>query len=313
MVDTTLYILTGFTAVGKTSLSLDWARRNNAEIVSCDSLLFYKNMDVGTAKPTPRELAMVPHHLIDVVDPSVQYSIKQYLDAVKQIVSDIHSRGRRVLVVGGSGFYLNSFFSAVVDGLEIDPADKIRIENQFENRSLEASVEVLMELNPDGVGDLDIENPRRVLKAWLRCAGSGKTLEELRLEFDQKPGEFDSYQKKVLVLSRPREELEKRVSSRVKAMISSGLIEEVRGLITQGIEKNPSAAQAIGYRETIAYLKGEIGEDALVETIVKNTRKLLKKQRTWFNKFLPDEAVINVSQLETLPDDWHSVAARIPG
>ncbi|MDA0347219.1 MAG: tRNA (adenosine(37)-N6)-dimethylallyltransferase MiaA [Verrucomicrobia bacterium] len=311
--DSILYILTGYTAVGKTSLSLDWARRNNAEIVSCDSLLFYKNMDVGTAKPTHFELAEVPHHLINVVEPSIQYSIKKYSEAVKKVISDIHARGKRVLIVGGSGFYLNSFFIAVVDGLKIDPLVQMRIENQFENQSLEASVEILKGMNPGGLGDLDIENPRRVLKAWLRCIGSGKSLEELRRDFDKKPGEFDSFQKKLLVLSRPREELHNRVASRVNAMLSAGLVEEVRGLISLGIERNPSAAQAIGYRETIAYLKGELSEGALGETIVRNTRKLLKKQRTWFNKFLSREAVIDVSNVKALPDDWYSVAPRKTG
>ena len=311
--DSILYILTGYTAVGKTSLSLDWARRNNAEIISCDSLLFYKNMNVGTAKPTLSELAEVPHHLIDVVEPSFQYSIKEYSKVVNEVVSNIQARGKRILVVGGSGFYLNSFFAAVVDEFELDPVDRAQIENQFESQPLETSVEILRGMNPSGLGGLDIENPRRVLKAWLRCISSGKTLQELRREFENKPGEFDSYQKELLVLSRPREELDKRVASRVEAMLSGGLVEEVRGLISLGIKKNPSAAQAIGYRETIAYLDGELSEDLLGETIVKNTRKFLKKQRTWFNKFLPSEAVIDVSNMKTLPDDWYSVAPRKTG
>jgi len=164
-----LYILTGYTAVGKTRLSIDWAKLNNAEIISCDSLLFYRQMDIGTAKPTKAELEEVPHHLIDVVEPSYQYSISEYLNSVKSAVADIHERGKQVLVVGGSGFYLNAFFAPVVDELKLDPADKSRIETQFEKQSLQESVAELLAVNPNGLGELDTANPRRVLNAWLRC------------------------------------------------------------------------------------------------------------------------------------------------
>ena len=311
--ESALYILTGYTAVGKTRLSLEWAKANDAEIISCDSLLFYKCMDIGTAKPSMEELAEVRHHLINVVPASKQYSISEYLKAAKEAVTDIHKRGKRVLVVGGSGFYLNAFFAPVVDNLKLDPKERNRIEKIFRKQALETSVDMLRKLNPDGLGGLDIHNPRRVLKAWLRCAASGKTLAELKADFENRPGEFDSYEKRVLVLSRPREELEARIELRVVGMIAEGLVDEVKQLLSMGVRNNPSAASSIGYRETIACLQGELPESQLADTISLNTRKLVKKQRTWFKKYLPSEAVMDVSSIEQLPNQWHVVRSRNGG
>ena len=309
-VDSTLYIITGFTAVGKTRLSLDWAKANEAEIISCDSLLFYQGMDIGTAKPTAEEMEEVPHHLIDMVPPSRQYSIDEYLRQVRETVVDIHRRGKRVLVVGGSGFYLNAFFAPVVDHLRLDPEVEAEITDRFDHQPLEDSVAELLKLNPEGLGDLDIENPRRVIKAWLRCVAAGKPLKDVLEDFKKLPGSFDHYDRQLLVLSRPKEELEERVKLRVDQMIEAGLIEEVRGLIAQGILDNPSAAGAIGYRETISFLKGELSEPELAPLISQNTRRLLKKQRTWFKKFLPADALFDVSGATSLPARWHEVRRR---
>lgn len=308
--DSTLYIITGYTAVGKTRLSLDWAKAHDAEIISCDSLLFYQGMDIGTAKPSAEEMAEVPHHLIDVVSPSRQYSIHEYLEAVKAVVTDIHARGKRVLVVGGSGFYLNAYFAPVVDHLKLDPALEAEIIERFDSQSLEDSVKALELLNPSGLGDLDTQNPRRVLKAWLRCLAAGKPLAEVLRDFKKLPGEFDHFDRELIVLSRPKEDLEARVELRIDQMISDGLVEEVEGLLCEGIRNNPSAAGSIGYRETIAYLAGELPQAELAGTIAQNTRRLLKKQRTWFNKFLPQEAVTDVSNLDSLPSNWHRIGAR---
>lgn len=309
--DSTLYIITGFTAVGKTRLSLDWAKANDAEIISCDSLLFYRGMDIGTAKPTALEMAEVPHHMIDVVPPSTQYSIREYLESVKRLVAEVHGRGNKVLVVGGSGFYLNAFLAPVVDHLSLDPAEEARITNQFERQALEASVEELRRLNPEGLGDLDVQNPRRVLKAWLRCVAAGKPLKEVLKDFEEMPGAFDHFDRRIVVLSRPRQILEERVRLRVDRMIADGLVEEVRALLEQGLLDNPSGSSAIGYRETIAYIRGELSEDELAEKIALNTRRLLKKQRTWFKKHLPEGSVIDVTGLDSLSIDWHRIPAQL--
>lgn len=305
-----MHILTGYTAVGKTSLSLDWAQENNAEIVSCDSLLFYRGMDIGTAKPTSEEMATVPHHMIDIRAVNNQYSISEYLYRVREIITSIHDRGRPVLVVGGSGFYLNTFFGPAVDELELESEALSHIREQFENQPLEDSVAALRSLNPEGLGRLDTANPRRVLKAWLRCVAAGKPMLKLREEFESQSGVFDGCDKYLYVLERSREDLEGRVRLRVDTMIHAGLIEEVKELLGQGILDNASAKNAIGYREVIACLGGDADFENLAEVIAQNTRRLLKKQRTWFKKFLPHEAFLDLSSLKRLPDNWYYIPAK---
>ncbi len=305
--DRSLYILTGFTAVGKTRFSLEWAKRRHAEIVSCDSLLVYRGMDIGTAKPGREARSSVPHHLIDVTDVSHPYSIDRYLREVRRAVREIHGRGHRVLVVGGSGFYLKGFFGPVVDDIEIPDALRAEIREWFASRSLEESVEELRRMNPEGLGELDVSNPRRVLNSLMRCRASGLSLKDLKRRFARRRGIFDDYCKRLLILSRPREALERRLRNRVDRMLKDGLVAEVRALVNEGIEQNPSAARSIGYRETLAFLRGELTEEELPLLIEQNTRRLIKKQRTWFKKFLPAEAVFDLSKGPP-PEDWMSVA-----
>lgn len=191
---------------------------------------------------------------------------------------------------------MKSFFSPVVDGYSLEEDKRTALEYKFVNQSLENSVDELLMLNPEGVGELDIKNPRRVLNAWIRCVASGMTVLELKSEFEQKVGPFDHFNKKLVVLSRPKEELELRVAKRVAVMLQAGLVNEVQGLLLAGIEGNLSACRSIGYRETIAFIQGEIGEEELADLIAQNTRRLLKKQRTWFGRFLPKEAVMDISE-----------------
>ncbi len=130
------------------------------------------------------------------------------------------------------------------------------------------------------------------------------------MEFKKLPGVFDRFDRQVIVLSRSKEDLEERVELRINQMIADGLVQEVKGLLGEGLLENPSAAGSIGYRETIAFLAGELTKKELVDSIALNTRRLLKKQRTWFKKFLPQEALLDVSNLESLPDHWHRIRAR---
>ena len=157
---------------------------------------------------------------------------------------------------------------------------------------------------------MDIQNPRRVLKAWLRCVATGKSFKEVLKEFEEMPGAFDHLDRNIVVLSRPKDLLEERVRLRVDQMIADGLVEEVRSLLNENLLDNPSGAGAIGYRETISYLQGDLSADDLPDKIAQNTRRLLKKQRTWFKKHLPADAVIDVSTLKTDEIDWHLIPAK---
>jgi tRNA dimethylallyltransferase len=300
--DKTLYVLTGPTAVGKTEMALAWAEKNQAEIVSCDSLLFYRGMDIGTAKPTAAERARVPHHLIDLRDVADGIDITAYVTLAQQAVNDIRRRGRRCLVTGGSGFYLRAFFAPVADDVVVEPELRAEIRERLAEQGLPALVAELHRLNPSGLGELDTANPRRVTRALERCRASGKTLIELAEEFSRKPAPFAEWSIKLTRLERVPAELEPRIRLRVDAMLSAGLIAEVERLLSSGLKRNPSAAKAIGYRETIDVLEGRLDKTALAATIVQNTKALVKKQRTWFRTQLPPhrEVAAEEVRVETL-------------
>jgi len=282
-----IHLLTGCTAVGKTELALRWAEANGAEIVSCDSLLFYRGMDIGTAKPTPDERARVPHHLIDICEITGQMDVTHYIARTRSVLEELFKRGKKVLVTGGSGFYLKAFFAPVADAVEVPAALREELRMRLEQKGAEPLLRELRGLNPAGLGALDTQNPRRVLRALERCRASGRTLLELQAEFAAQPAPFADCEVRWCELAREKEELDQRIAQRVTAMLAQGLVGEVRGLLGSGLKENPSAAQAIGYRETVDFLEGRLSEAGLAPAIVKNTRALVKKQRTWFKTQLP--------------------------
>jgi len=287
-----IFVLTGCTAVGKTEWALRWAEENAAEIISCDSLLFYRGMDIGTAKPTADERARVPHFLIDVCDVTERMDITCYVANAKRAVQEIVARRRRVLVTGGSGFYLKSFFAPVADEVDVPASLREEIDLQLRNGGLTALVAELHQLNPAGLGALDTANPRRVTRALERCRASAKTLAEVAADFAKMPGPFTEWEVQLVRLERTPEELERRIELRVDAMLAAGLATEVERLVAVGLKTNPSAAKAIGYRETIDFLEGRMPKAELRKTIIQNTRALVKKQRTWFRTQLPEHKVV---------------------
>lgn len=296
----TLFVLTGCTAVGKTGLALDWAEANDAEIVSCDSLLFYKGMDVGTAKPTRSERARVPHHLIDICEASMQMDISEFLTLAIASVRDIQNRGKKVLVTGGSGFYLKAFFAPVLDSVVVREETKAAVRKIENEGGLEKMVEALKALDPDCENEVDIQNPRRVIKALERCMETGYSLNQLKADFSNQKNMLTRSLKKLVVLERDREELDERIGCRVLDMLEQGLVEEVKGLKIDGFESNSSGAGSIGYRETLAYLNGECDYEELVSNVITNTKRLAKKQRTWFRNQLPHGKIINLSEGQNL-------------
>lgn len=296
----TLHVLTGCTAVGKTELALRWAEANGAEIVSCDSLLFYRGADIGTAKPTKAELARVPHHLIDICDLRERMDVTHYVTKARVAIDGILARGRRVLVTGGSGFYLKSFFAPVADEVAVPPELRAELRTRLEAAGgLAALVAELKQLNPAGLGALDVQNPRRVLRALERCRASGRTLAALQADFDAQPAPFADCAVQLCELVREPADLDQRIEQRVGAMLAAGLVAEVRGLLAQGLRENPSAAGAIGYRETVDFIEGRLMEPELAAAITKNTRALVKKQRTWFKTQLPAHRQVPAATAQT--------------
>lgn len=283
-----LHIISGPTAVGKTAYALEYAQAHNAEIVSCDASLVYRGMDIGTAKPTEVEMAAVPHHLIDLCSVDTPFDIVAFDQAAQAAIAEISRRGKSVVVTGGSGFYLKSFLAPVIDTVVVNDAVRAEVAAIYEESGLEGLLVALAHCSPEGFGALDIKNPRRVLRALERCLASGKSLPELQADFAARPEPYPDYDKKLVLLERDSEELRERVAGRVDQMLEAGLLAEVEQLKAQGIERNPSAASAIGYRETLAYLRGELSEAELKPAIVQNTNHLVKKQRTWFRTQIRD-------------------------
>jgi tRNA dimethylallyltransferase len=293
-----LHVITGCTAVGKTEWALRWAEQNHAEIVSCDSLLFYRGMDIGTAKPTAAERARVPHHLIDICPVTQRMDVTYYVTKVREALTEISARGRAVLIVGGSGFYLKAFFAPVVDDVEVSAA----LREEIAKLSPDEMRARLLALNAGDTGALDVANPRRVTRALERCLASGKTLKDLAADFARQPAPFAEWEVRLTELTRTPAELNERIATRVRAMLREGLVEEVRRLRAEGFGENPSAARAIGYREVVAMLDGILPEVKLAETIEKNTRALVKKQRTWFRTQLPPHRVLAADGLRDTAD-----------
>lgn len=294
-------VLAGPTASGKTLLALRWAEQaGGVEIVSADASLFYRGMDIGTAKPDPSERARVPHHLIDVCDVDQSYDIARYLEAAVATVAGILARGNRVLVVGGSGFYLKCFFGPVIDGLEIPAEVRARVRGLEAQGGVRALVAALRAVEPDPPPELDLLNPRRVARALERRLASGVPLAELAARFAAQPHPFSGHDVRLHRLDPPRADLAVRIDARVRSMLARGLVEEVRALRELGIERNPPAATAIGYRETLACLRGELPESELAHAIGRETRRLVRKQTTWLRHQLPEGRLVDLNS----PHPW---------
>lgn len=281
-----IHILTGPTAVGKTEAALVWAEQNNAEILSCDSVCVYRGMDVGSAKPTAEQQARVRHHGLDLVAPPERFSVVQFVAMARAAIADADARGKRILVTGGSGFYLAAFFGPVSDDLPIGEA-VIETVRTLQTRGPEAVLAELRALEGAALPDwLDIRNPIRVTKALERRLASGRPLAELREEFLQRRGPFAGHPVTFEVLERPDLELRDRIASRTLAMLKAGLIEEAELLLALNLDPELASVRAVGYRATMDWLAGgrRVALEGLAERINLDTWSLVRKQRKWFRR-----------------------------
>jgi len=281
-----IHILTGPTAVGKTETSLRWAETHDAEIISCDSVCVYRGMDIGSAKPTAAEQARVRHHGLDLADPSERYSVSQYVGMARGAIAAAHGRGRRVLVTGGSGFYLAAFFGPVTDELEIPAAvaDEVRT---LHRQGLASMLLRLRGLEGDDLPDwLDVQNPIRVAKALERRLASGRGLDALRDDFLTRRGPFADHPVTFELLERADGELKARIAARTESMLQGGIIEEAERLLAMNLDPELTSARAVGYRAVMDWLEGgqRVVKEGLAERINLDTWALVRKQRKWFRR-----------------------------
>jgi len=282
-----IWALAGCTATGKTEWALRWARARGAEIVNCDALLFYRGMDIGTAKPSLEERRSVPHHLIDIREPGEPMDVARFAALAEEAIRAIQIRGRRALAVGGSGFYLKALFAPVADDVAVDDATREVVARLERAEGLAGLRRELEALEPRCGELVDLANPRRVARALERRLASGRYLAAQKAAFERRTSPLSEAPKRLTILERSPEELAARIERRVEAMLEAGLVAETAALRARGIERNPAASRAIGYRECLAYLDGQLSEEALAPAIAARTRQLARKQRSWFRSQLP--------------------------
>jgi tRNA dimethylallyltransferase len=296
------WYVTGPTASGKTAVGIELARRLDAEIISLDSMAVYRGMDIGTAKPTAEERADVSHHLIDVVEPRENYSVAQYRDAALRLVAEIKTRGREVLFVGGSPLYLKAMLRGIFEG---PPADwPLRRRLMEEAREDPAALHRrLQAVDATAAARLHPNDTRRLVRALEVFESTGRPISTMQREFET--GRHAS-ECRVFVLDWPRAELNERIDRRVEAMFHAGLVDETKRLIDAGKELGRTANQAVGYREVLEHLAGNLDLDATIELVKLRTRQFAKRQLTWFRS-LSECRSVPVSK----PFDAALVAARV--
>lgn len=276
-----LVVLIGPTAVGKTALSLALARRLDAEIISGDSMLFYRGFDIGTAKPTKEELSAVPHHFIDILAPVASFNVMDFQRLAREEIGRIAARGKLPLVVGGTGLYIKSLLEGYVfNETSGDLAYREKLERLAQEKGKAFVHGLLQEADPEAAARLHINDFRRVVRA-LEVASLGN--EHISEQREAAGGElaYDAY---VIGLRRERQALYARIEERVDAMLEAGLADEVRSLLAEGVPRDCPAMKGIGYREMLAYLAGSMDLPLAAEEIKKATRHFAKRQLTWFRK-----------------------------
>ncbi|MGF2615747.1 tRNA (adenosine(37)-N6)-dimethylallyltransferase MiaA [Rossellomorea vietnamensis] len=273
-----LVVLIGPTAVGKTASSIHLAKRFNGEIISGDSMQIYKSMDIGTAKITEEEMEGIPHHLIDIKEPQESFSAAEFQELVREKISEIHSRGKLPLIVGGTGLYIQSvIYDYQFTDTPGDEEYRVNLEreaNELGNQEVHRRLELV---DPRAAANIHPNNIRRVIRALEIYHCTGKTMSEYQ-ENQQKELLYDV---SLIGLTMDRELLYSRIDRRVDSMIEQGLIQEVKSLFDEGL-KNAQSIQAIGYKEIYEFLEGKVSLEDAVENLKQNSRRYAKRQLTWF-------------------------------
>ena len=277
----TVIVICGPTASGKTALSIELAKKINGEIISCDSMQIYKEMNIGTAKPTTEEMCGIKHYLINIVSPDERYSVANFKQDSKKAIEEILKKGKTPILVGGTGLYVDSLIYEI-DYQEIEYDEQYRnfLESRVKNEGLQKLYEEAKKIDKKATEKISINDKKRILRILEIYNATGKTKTEQEIESRKKEVEYDYH---VYAINWPREILYERINKRVDIMVKNGLIQEVENIYKK-YNKFPTAMQGLGYKEVVEYLNGNCTETEMIEKIKKETRHYAKRQMTWFRK-----------------------------
>jgi tRNA dimethylallyltransferase len=267
-----IIVIAGPTACGKSEAALLLAERLGGEIVSVDSMQVYRGMDIGTAKPSAEERARAPHHLIDVADITGRFDAAQFAKHAQQAIADIQQRSRAAILCGGTGLYFRAFF----EGVGTAPAGDPKLRAELERIPLKQLLDELRQHDPATWDKIDRRNPRRVIRAIEVIRKTGRPFSEQKNEWSALPVPNG------FGLRRDAGDLHDRINRRVDAMFAQGLVEETQQLLQRGLSDNPTAMQALGYRQVIEHLRGDRSLKETIDLVKLRTRQFAKRQMTWF-------------------------------
>ena len=274
--------IAGPTASGKTALSILLAKEMDGEIVSCDSMQVYKDMDIGTAKPTLEEQAGIPHHMLSVAEPWEDFSVSRYCAMADPIVEDILRRGKSPIIVGGTGLYMD----ALIRGNAFAPCPSTGRREELEalaaSQGIEAVIERLRAVDPESAARLHPSDQKRIVRAMEVYLETGMTITEHNRKTQEIPPKYHPI--RFTLTDRQRQTLYDRIDRRVDTMVEAGLIEEIQGLLARGIPEKCTAMQAIGYKEFVAALHGACSLEEAAGQVKQSSRRYAKRQLTWFRR-----------------------------
>ncbi len=300
-----LTFILGCTGCGKGALGRELAGRLDAEIISVDSMKIYRRMDVGTAKPAADILRQIPHHLIDVVEPSEEFSVAEFVGQAEAAARAIHARGKPILCVGGTALYIKGLTEGLFEGPSADEAIRTRLKRQADEHGSAALHRELTRIDPVAAERIHPNDLRRIVRALEVHEITGTPISVLQTQWGERRRDIEC---RLIGLRRARDDQNHRTNARVKRMIEAGLVEEVQALLDEPRPLSTTARQALGYAEIIEHLEGKLSLAEAAEKIKINTRRLAKSQRTWFKRFHGAEWI------DLVPDDTtEAVATRLLG